>query len=99
MILLNVEDDSKRFSEAMLSRDASFWREVVNDEMDSLLSNNTWVLVDLSQGSKPIGCKWVFKRKYATDGSLLTFKASLVAKGLKQKERKDYFNTMHQLQE
>ena len=33
-----------------------FWKETINDEMD-LLSNNTLVLVELSLGSKPIGCK------------------------------------------
>jgi hypothetical protein len=41
----------------MSSRDVAFWKEAVNDEMDSILSNNTWVLVDLPSGSKPIGCK------------------------------------------
>ena len=59
--------------------------------MDSLISNNTWILVDLPQGSKPIGCKWVFRRKYNTDGSIQTFK--LVAKGFRQKEGVDYFDT------
>ena len=37
--------------------------EAMNDEMDSILSNNTWVLVDLPTGSKPIGYKWVFRKK------------------------------------
>jgi hypothetical protein len=46
---------------------------VVNDEMDSILSNNTWVLVDLPPGSKLIGCKWVFRRKYNTMDSLLKY--------------------------
>lgn len=59
--------------------------------MNSLLSNQTWTVVDLSHGYKPIGCKWVFTRKYNTDGSLQTF-TRLVAKGFKQKKGVDYFD-------
>ncbi|KAL0447664.1 UNVERIFIED_CONTAM: hypothetical protein Slati_1894300 [Sesamum latifolium] len=53
-ILLTVESDPKTFTEAMTSRDVAFWKEAVNDEMDSLLANNTWVLTDLPPGSKAI---------------------------------------------
>ena len=53
----NVEEDPNTYSEAMATRDTAFWREAVNDEMDSMLSNNTWVLVDLSLGSNTIDCK------------------------------------------
>ena len=66
-ILLNIEGDPKMFSEAMSSIDASFWRESINDEMDSIMSNQTWILVDLPKGSKLIGCKLVFRRKYNID--------------------------------
>jgi len=57
------------------------------------LSNNTWILVDLPLSSKPIGYKWVFRRKYNTDGSIQTLKARLVVKGFTQKEGVYYFDT------
>jgi uncharacterized membrane protein YhfC len=41
--------------------------------MDLIISNNTWVLVDLLLDCKPIGCKWVFRRKYNIDGSIQNF--------------------------
>ena len=84
-IVLNIEDEPKTYSEAINSRDAAFWREAINDEMDSIMSNKTWTLVDLPPGSKPIGCKWVFKKKYGSNNIVHTFKARLVAKGLDKK--------------
>lgn len=53
-VLFIVKDDPKTFNETMNSKDAAFWKEAVNDEMDSILANNTWILVDLLPGSKPI---------------------------------------------
>nr|GEV73399.1 zinc finger, CCHC-type [Tanacetum cinerariifolium] len=46
----NVEDDPKTFDETMMSQDAAFWKEAINDEMDSIMGNNTWVLTDLPPG-------------------------------------------------
>ncbi|KAL0394411.1 UNVERIFIED_CONTAM: Retrovirus-related Pol polyprotein from transposon TNT 1-94 [Sesamum latifolium] len=48
--------------------------------MDSMSSNKVWTLVDIPKGVKPVGCKWVYKRKLGADGEVTTFKARLVEK-------------------
>ncbi|GJS91287.1 zinc finger, CCHC-type containing protein [Tanacetum coccineum] len=61
--------------------------------MDSIMGNNTWVLADLPPGCKPLGYKWIFKRKLKVDGTIEKFKARLVIQGFKQKSGIDYFDT------
>ncbi|GJY39107.1 zinc finger, CCHC-type containing protein [Tanacetum coccineum] len=61
--------------------------------MDSIMGNNTWVLVDLPPGCKPLCCKWIFKRKLKVDGTIEMFKARLVIQGFRQKSGIDYFDT------
>ena len=53
----------------------------MKEEFISLQKNNTWELVDLPPGRKLVKCKWVFKTKFAADGSNLKYKEILVAKG------------------
>ncbi|GAA0167754.1 transmembrane signal receptor [Lithospermum erythrorhizon] len=62
-------------------------------ELDALEQNETWEVVDLPKGHKPIGCKWVFKVKYKPDGSVDKYKARLVAKGFNQIEGVEYFDS------
>ncbi|PWA48006.1 zinc finger, CCHC-type [Artemisia annua] len=88
-----VEDDTKTFEEAMKSQDVAFWKEAINDEMDSIMGNNTYVLTDLPPGCTPLGCKWIFKKKMKVDGTVEKFKARLVIQGFKQKSGIDYFDT------
>ena len=59
-------------------------------EMESMKVNDVWTLVDSLEGVKPIGCKWVFKRKRGADKKVETYKARLVAKGYHQCYGIDY---------
>eukprot|EP00253_Pinus_taeda_P025146 PITA_25146 len=57
------------------------WKEAMQKEYDSLIKNGTWKLVDPPLGTKPIGCKWDYKNKYKSDGSLENHKDRLVERG------------------
>ncbi|KAK4380828.1 Retrovirus-related Pol polyprotein from transposon RE2 [Sesamum angolense] len=66
------------------------WQDAMKTELDALEHNCTWKLTPLSEGKRPIGCKWVFKMKLRADGSVERYKARLVAKGFNQIPGVDY---------
>ena len=55
-------------------------------EMDSMYEKQVWTLVDPLEGIKPIGCKWIFKKKTNREGNVVTYKARLAAKGYCQRQ-------------
>ncbi|KAK1588410.1 hypothetical protein Q3G72_023022 [Acer saccharum] len=63
------------------------------DEMKSMKDNDVWGFVELPEGVKHIGCKWIFKTKRDSKGNVERYKACLVAKGFTQKEGIDYKET------
>jgi hypothetical protein len=62
-IIYLMDDTPTTIVEAYSSLDTDLWKEAVQCEMDSILSNGTWEVVDHPYGCKPVGCKWVFKKK------------------------------------
>ncbi len=79
--------------EALNGEDAKKWKIAMQEKYDSLVVNNTWSLVPLPKGRKPISCKWVFKIKHGVDGEVERYKARLVAIGFTQTFRVDYNET------
>ena len=88
-----LEDEPRTFQEAITCPEAPLWKEAVKNEIDSILQNHTWELVDLPPRCKPLGSKWIFKRKMKADGTVDKYKARLVVKGYRQTEGLDYFDT------
>ena len=69
------------------------WKVAMQLEFDVLTRNNTLTLLPVTSQHKLIGCKWVFKTKYNTDGTVSKHKARLVAKGFHQTAWVDYSET------
>lgn len=66
------------------------WQEAINSEIESILQNYTWELVDLLLDNKPIVINESFKRNLKIDCTIDRYKAWLIAKGYRQKKGLDY---------
>jgi hypothetical protein len=56
LVCVDLENESSNIEEVMKSRDATFWKKATDVEMESIMFNNRWILVDLPSNSKPIRC-------------------------------------------
>lgn len=65
----------------------------MEEEYESLLHNETWIMAELPQGQIPIQCKWIFTIKERPNCTTPRYKARLVAKGFVQKHGIDYGET------
>ncbi|GJS15824.1 retrovirus-related pol polyprotein from transposon TNT 1-94 [Tanacetum coccineum] len=62
------------------------WKEAIKSEIDSILHNHTWELVDLPPGCKPLAYRWIFKKKMKANGTIDKYKARLVIKAIRNLE-------------
>lgn len=46
------------------------WKNAIIEEINALEKNHTWVITNLPEGKKTVGCKWVFTAKYKAKGEI-----------------------------
>ncbi|GJV36466.1 putative ribonuclease H-like domain-containing protein [Tanacetum coccineum] len=66
------------------------WIEAIQDELLQFKLQKVWTLVDLPNGKRAIGTKWVFRNKKDERGIVIKNKARLVAQAYTQEEWIDY---------
>ncbi|GJR15710.1 putative ribonuclease H-like domain-containing protein [Tanacetum coccineum] len=66
------------------------WIEAIQDELLQFKLQKVWTLVDLPNGKRAIGTKWVYKNKKDERGIVIKNKERLVAQGYTQEEGIDY---------
>ena len=69
------------------------WQIAMKKELDVLTKSHTWDLVTHPPRQFVIGCKWIYKIKTHSDGSIEHYKARLVATGFTQEYEIDYEET------
>jgi hypothetical protein len=69
------------------------WVKSMQEEFDSLITNDTWTLMELPPGRKSIGCKWTYRTKQNSKSEVARLKSQLVAQGFTQQFGVDYQET------
>jgi transposase InsO family protein len=85
--------EPKSWKDAMSHNGREKWFQAANDEMDSLISNSIWSLVDPPANRNVLKGRWVFKYKRGPSGDVIRYKARWVVKGYEQQQGIDYHET------
>ncbi|KAL0309397.1 UNVERIFIED_CONTAM: Retrovirus-related Pol polyprotein from transposon TNT 1-94 [Sesamum radiatum] len=89
-VALNVQTEPKTFQQANRKQE---WVKAMKSEIDALEQNYTWEVTPLPKDKRDIECRWIFKLKLKSHGTIGRQKVRLVAKGYNQIEGIDYFDT------
>eukprot|EP00253_Pinus_taeda_P028945 PITA_28945 len=61
------------------------WVDAMVEEYSSIMTNDVWDVVPRPKDRSVVGSKWIYKIKYATNGSVEKYKPRFMAKGYAQK--------------
>ncbi|GJT27038.1 reverse transcriptase domain-containing protein [Tanacetum coccineum] len=78
------EQEPVKYYEAIKDK---HWRSAMDSELEALEQNKTWTIEKLPPKKKALGCKWVFKIKYKSDGTIERFKSRLVILAITETKR------------
>lgn len=78
------EGEPTTVTDALSRRDRLNWKQAMDSEMQSMQKNSVWTLTDKPEDVKIVTCRWIFKIKRNSDGSIERYKARLVARGFTQ---------------
>jgi Reverse transcriptase (RNA-dependent DNA polymerase)/Integrase core domain/gag-polypeptide of LTR copia-type len=75
------------------AKKSEIWVKAMSEELIAMNKNHTWDIIPLPEGKKLVGCRWIYKIKFNSDGTIERYKARLVAKGYTQTYGLDYKET------
>ncbi|KAH9754460.1 hypothetical protein KPL71_015451 [Citrus sinensis] len=85
------DDEPKTYQEAITSKNNLEWKKAMDEEVESLMKNETWKLIKKPEKKKAVSCKWIYKIKEGIPGAEpRRFKVMLVARGFTQREGIDF---------
>ena len=73
-VLSVVSDEPRSVKEVINYQECKLWKNAMVEEMEALDKNEAWDMVELPDGRKPIGSKWVFKKKLNATGKVKKYK-------------------------
>ena len=86
-----IYDPPSSFKEALSRDDSALWKRAIDEKFEAHVKNKTWDVVELPDGRKPIGFKWVVKVKDLDYRNKHRYKARLCAEGFSQEAGVDYY--------
>ena len=89
----STPDAPATYRDAVRGANGKAWREACVEELQSLIDNKVYRMVDRPKHKKVIGVRWVLRVKVQYDGEVERYKGRVVAKGYSQREGIDYDET------